>query len=190
MGYRQRHFGQRLHFIRRLTAGCKDYTGVLDFTAHAPDNQENASGVSADPQVQELVDQICDLTRRDLLTSAAPLPEAAAPAEPLPGAVKEPLSGEPHGRGKDLKTFRSSTRACSRASRLSFFLDCTDSHPERGFSILRHWKGRGRGFGRTRPPSLRTCPLFGRGGELRDVWHSGEERRRLFGITRKKETRM
>ena len=65
----------------------------MDFTANAPANHENASRVSADPQVQELVDQIRDLTRRDLLTPAAPSPEAASPAEPLPGAVREPLSG-------------------------------------------------------------------------------------------------
>ena len=83
-----------------LLRDVRDYTGVLDFTAHAPANHENASGVSADPQVQELVDQIRDLTRRDLLTPAAPSPEAAAPAEPLPGAVREPLSGEPHRRVK------------------------------------------------------------------------------------------
>ena len=36
----------------------RDYTGVLDFTANAPANHENASGVSTDPQVQQLVDQI------------------------------------------------------------------------------------------------------------------------------------
>ena len=48
--------------------------------------------MSADPQVQELVDQIHDLTGRDLLTPAALSPGAASPAEPLPGAVKEPLS--------------------------------------------------------------------------------------------------
>ena len=61
--------------------------------ANIPANHENASGVSADPQVQKLVDQIRDLTRRDLLTSATPLPGAASPAEPLSGAVREPLSG-------------------------------------------------------------------------------------------------
>ena len=71
----------------------RDYTGALDFTANAPANHDNASGVSADPQVQELVDQIRHLTRRDLFTPAAPLPGATSPAEPLPGAVREPLSG-------------------------------------------------------------------------------------------------
>ena len=34
-----------------------DYTGVLNFTASIPANHENASRVSADPRVQELVDQ-------------------------------------------------------------------------------------------------------------------------------------
>ena len=76
-----------------LLRDVRDYTGVLDVTANAPANHENASRVSADPQVQELVDQICDLTRRDLLTLAAPSPGAASPAEPLSGAVREPLSG-------------------------------------------------------------------------------------------------
>ena len=76
-----------------LLRDVRDYTGVLDFTANAPANHENASGVSTDPQVQELVDQIRDLTRRDLLTPAAPSPGAASPAEPLPGAVRELLSG-------------------------------------------------------------------------------------------------
>ena len=55
---------------------------------------ENASGVSADPHVRELVDQISDRSRRDLLTPAAPSPGAASPVEPLPGAVREPLSRE------------------------------------------------------------------------------------------------
>ena len=44
-----------------LLRDVRDYTGVLDFTPNAP--HENASGVSVDPQVQELVDQIRDLTR-------------------------------------------------------------------------------------------------------------------------------
>ena len=71
----------------------RDVRDFLDFTANAPANHENASGVSADPQVQELVDQTSDLTRRDLLTPVAPSPGAASPAKPLPGAVREPLSG-------------------------------------------------------------------------------------------------
>ena len=76
-----------------LLRDVRDYIGVLDFTANAPANHGNASGVSADPQVQELVDQIRDLTRRDLFTPAVPSPGAVSPAEPLPGAVREPLSG-------------------------------------------------------------------------------------------------
>ena len=76
-----------------LLRDVRDYTGVLDFTANAPAHHENASRVSADPQVQELDDQIRDLTRRDLLTPAVPSPGAASPAEPLPGAVRELLSG-------------------------------------------------------------------------------------------------
>ena len=43
--------------------------------------------------MQEIVDQIRDLTRRDLLTPVEPPPRAASPAEPLPGAVRKPLSG-------------------------------------------------------------------------------------------------
>ena len=69
------------------------YNGVLDFTTNLHANHENASGVSRDPQVQWLVNQIRDLTRRDLLTPAAPLPGAVSTSEPLPGAVTEPLSG-------------------------------------------------------------------------------------------------
>ena len=76
-----------------LLRGLRDYIGVLDFANNAPTNHENASGVPADPQVQELVDQIRDLTMRDLLTPAIPSPGAVSPAEPLPGAVREPLSG-------------------------------------------------------------------------------------------------
>ena len=71
----------------------RDYTDVLDFTANVPANHENSSGVSADSQVQELVNQIHDLSKQDLLTPVAPSPGAASPAEPLPGAVSEPLSG-------------------------------------------------------------------------------------------------
>ena len=71
----------------------RDYIGVLDFTANISANHENTSGVSTDPQVQELVDQTHDLTRRDLLTTAAPSPGAASPAELLPGAAWGPLSG-------------------------------------------------------------------------------------------------
>ena len=59
---------------------------------HIPDKDENASGVSADPQVQGLVDQSHDITRRDSLTLAAPLPEAVSPGEPLSGAAEGPLS--------------------------------------------------------------------------------------------------
>ena len=76
-----------------LLRDVRGYTGVLNFTANAPANHANASGVSADPQVQELVDKIRDLTRRDFLTPAAPSPGAASPTEPLSGAVREPLSG-------------------------------------------------------------------------------------------------
>ena len=71
----------------------RDYINVLDFTANIPANHENASGVSADPQAQEFVDQIRDFTGKDLLTPAAPLPGAGSQAEPLSGALKEPLSG-------------------------------------------------------------------------------------------------
>ena len=49
-----------------LLRDVRDYTGVLDFTTDIPANHENASGVLADPQVQGLVEQIRDLTRRDL----------------------------------------------------------------------------------------------------------------------------
>ena len=80
----------------------RDYTGVLDFTTNIPANRENANGVSADPQVQELVDEIRHLTRRDFLTPGALWPGAASPAEPLPGAVREPLSRgtSPPSRGE------------------------------------------------------------------------------------------
>ena len=54
----------------------RDYTGVFYFTANIPANHENTSGVSADPQVQGLVDQIRDLTRRDLLTPTVLSPGA------------------------------------------------------------------------------------------------------------------
>ena len=76
-----------------LLRDVRDYTGVLNFTANIPATHENASGVLANPQVQELVDQIRDFTRRDLLTSAAPSPGATSLAEPLPRAVRECLSG-------------------------------------------------------------------------------------------------
>ena len=90
-----------------LLRDVRDYTCVLEFTASIPANHENASGVSADSQVQKLVDQIHDFTRRDLLTPAAPSPGAASPAEPLPGAVKETLSrgaSPPSGGGASQET--------------------------------------------------------------------------------------
>ena len=71
----------------------RNSTGVLDFIANTPVNHENASGVLADPQAQELVDQIHDLTGRDLLTPAASSSGTVSPAEPLPGEVRESLSG-------------------------------------------------------------------------------------------------
>ena len=43
--------------------------------------------------MQGLVNKIRDLTRRDLLPPAAPLPGAPSQAESLPGAVTEPSSG-------------------------------------------------------------------------------------------------
>ena len=76
-----------------LLRDVRDYTGVVDFTANIPANHENASGVSADAQVQELADQSRDLTRRDLLMPAAPSPGASSPAKPLPGVVKKSLPG-------------------------------------------------------------------------------------------------
>ena len=84
-----------------LLRDVRGYTVVRDFTANAPANHENANGVSVDPQMQALVDQIFNRTRRDLLTPAAPLPGAASPAQPLPGAVREPMSGggSPPSRG-------------------------------------------------------------------------------------------
>ena len=45
VGSRRRYSGQRLHLVRLLTAGCKDFTGVLDFTANLHANHENAGGV-------------------------------------------------------------------------------------------------------------------------------------------------
>ena len=77
-----------------LLRDVRNYIGVLDFTANIPANRKHASGVSTDAQVQELVEQIRDLTRRGLLIPTAPSPEAVSTAEPLPGAVREPLPGE------------------------------------------------------------------------------------------------
>ena len=62
-----------------LLQDVRDYTGVPDFTTNIPDNHEGASGVSVDPQVQGLVERIRDLTRKYLLTSAAPSSGAASP---------------------------------------------------------------------------------------------------------------
>ena len=75
-----------------LLRDVRIYTGVLNFTANIPAYHENASGESADPQVQELADQIRDPTRRRLLTPSAPSSGAASPAEPMPGVVRNPLS--------------------------------------------------------------------------------------------------
>ena len=44
-----------------LLRDVRDYTGGLDFIANVSANHENATGVSVDPQVQKLVDQIRDL---------------------------------------------------------------------------------------------------------------------------------
>ena len=43
---------------------ARGYTGVLNFTSIIPANHENVSDVSADPQVQGLVDQIRDQPHR------------------------------------------------------------------------------------------------------------------------------
>ena len=91
-----------------LVRDVRDYIGVLDFTANAPANHEDAIDVSADPQVQELVNQIRDLTRRDSLTSAARSPGAASlEEESLLEAVREPLSmgaSPPSGGGASQET--------------------------------------------------------------------------------------
>ena len=84
----------------------RNYTGVLDFTANIFANHDNASGVPADPQVQKLVNQTRDLTRRELLTPATPSPGAASPAQCSPGAAEEPSSGgasPPSGGGASPK---------------------------------------------------------------------------------------
>ena len=90
-----------------LFRNLRNHTGVLDFTASIPANHENASGVSADPQVRRLVDQIHDLIRRELLTPSAPSPGAVSPEERLPGAAGGPSSGgasPPSGQGASAKT--------------------------------------------------------------------------------------
>ena len=90
-----------------LLRDVRDYTVFLNFTANIPANHENTSGVSTDAQVQEVVDQIRDFTRRGLLTHAASSPGAASPAEPLPEAVREPWEGGVSplsGRGTSQKT--------------------------------------------------------------------------------------
>ena len=71
----------------------RDYTGGLDFTANIPAKRENASGVSVDSTVKESVDQIRTLTRKNLLTPAAPSLGTASPAEPLPGGEGVPSLG-------------------------------------------------------------------------------------------------
>ena len=76
-----------------LLRDVRDYTGVLDLTDILA-RHENASDVSTDAQVQDLVYQIRDLTRKGFLIPTVPSPGAASPAEPLPGAVREPLSAE------------------------------------------------------------------------------------------------
>ena len=90
-----------------LLRDVRVYIGVLNFTANIPANHENASGVSADPHVQGLVDHIHDLTRKDFLTRAAPSSGSASPVEPLTGAEGEPLSGgapPPSGGGASPKS--------------------------------------------------------------------------------------
>ena len=88
------HSGQRTYLsYGDLLWNIRNYTGVLDFTAKISADHENVSSVSADPQVPQLVDEIRDLTWRDLLAPAAPFPGVASPAEPLSGAVRELLSG-------------------------------------------------------------------------------------------------
>ena len=81
-----------------LLRDIRDYTCALDFTANISAYHENASGMSADLQEQGLVDQIRDLTRRDLLMPAAPLPGAASPAEHLSRATWDLGQGEHHSR--------------------------------------------------------------------------------------------
>ena len=48
-----------------LLRNIRDYNGVLDFTIGIPSDHKNASGVSVDPQVHGLVDQIQDLRFSD-----------------------------------------------------------------------------------------------------------------------------
>ena len=76
-----------------LLRDVTDYIGVLDLAVNIPVHHENVSRVSADPQVQELVYQIRDLTKRDLITPVAPSSGVVSPAESLPRSTKEPLSG-------------------------------------------------------------------------------------------------
>ena len=64
---------------RRLTAGRERLHWCSGLHHQYADNHENASGVSVDPQVQRLVERIRDLTRKYLLTSAAPSSGAASP---------------------------------------------------------------------------------------------------------------
>ena len=79
-----------------LLRNVRDNAGGLDFTANIPANHENASGMSADPQVHGLVDEIRDFTRRDLLMPAVSTPGAESPVEPLPEAAGGLHQGEYH----------------------------------------------------------------------------------------------
>ena len=90
-----------------LLRDSRDYTGVLDFNANISANHKNTSSVLADLQMQVLFDQIRDLNRRDLLTSASSLPGAASLAEHLARVTVGPSSGgasPPDGGGASPKT--------------------------------------------------------------------------------------
>ena len=93
------HYGART--AASTTRSCwkvRDYTGILDFIVNITVNHEDASSASVDTKVQKLVDQIRDLTRRDVLTPAAPLPGAASLliAKPLPEQKRNLRQGEYH----------------------------------------------------------------------------------------------
>ena len=85
------------------------YSVLMYFSFKPPHARETGcrEKENAEQIMVGIIDQIRDLTRRDLLTPAAPLPGVASPAEPLPRAVRELLSGEassPSGGGASQET--------------------------------------------------------------------------------------
>ena len=71
-----------------LLRDARDYTAVLDFSVNIPAKHANVDSVDGSPGMESILEQICDVTRKDLLIPPGKSsPGGASSGETLPGGT-------------------------------------------------------------------------------------------------------